>query len=274
MGTLGEDIKAAREKKGLTLRQLSEKTRISLTFLKALEDEDYSVIPGDVFVVGFIRNCARELGLNEKEVIARYKEQQRALTPAQQPEEKPAETEIKSAAMKAGSIPVNKRRPLYLVLMAGLVLGGILTAVALYMTRPAPVPPAPKPVPVPAPAPMRPMTTAVLRHVNVTTAKPPEVKPAPKTGLLLRLIADDKSWYSYKSDKGEYISGLLEKGKTFEVKADERIVLSLGSAGDVKVEYNGKALKPFGAKGVAVRGLVFTDKIEGVVMPPKKKTEQ
>jgi len=280
MGTIGEELKAAREKKGLTLRQVSEKTRIGLTFLKALEEEDYTVIPGDVFVVGFLRNYAKELGLDENDLAGRYKEIQRARVEAMQPEEKPAEPEKKSAAMKAGIIPEGKRRPVYMVLLAGLILGGALTAFALYMTREKPAVTAPPPqppisAPVTPAAPLITVTTAAPVHNNISAVKPPEPpKPAPKAGLDLKLNAESESWYSYKADKGVWISGVLAKGKSMDIQAGERISLSLGNAGGVKAEFNGKATKPFGNKGEAVRGIVFTKDLEGAVLPAKKASEQ
>ncbi len=74
MPTIGEELKAAREAQGLSLTEIAEKTRISHTFLKALEEDDYSVIPGEVFVIGFLRTYSKELGLNVKDVMARYRE--------------------------------------------------------------------------------------------------------------------------------------------------------------------------------------------------------
>ncbi|MHB8174823.1 MAG: helix-turn-helix domain-containing protein, partial [Nitrospirota bacterium] len=74
MPTIGEELKAAREAKGLSLTEIAEKTRISHTFLKALEEDDYSVIPGDVFITGFLRTYSKELGLSVKDMLARYRE--------------------------------------------------------------------------------------------------------------------------------------------------------------------------------------------------------
>jgi len=52
MGTLGEYLRSAREKRGLDLRDAAQQTRISFTYLKALEEEDFSKLPGEVLSGG------------------------------------------------------------------------------------------------------------------------------------------------------------------------------------------------------------------------------
>ena len=74
MGTLGSYLRAAREVRGLDLRDAAQQTRISISYLKAIEDEDFSKLPGEVFVRGFLKNYARFLGLPDDEVMKRYGE--------------------------------------------------------------------------------------------------------------------------------------------------------------------------------------------------------
>ncbi len=267
MDTLGEDLRAAREGKGLTLRQVSEKTRISATFLKALEDGDYSVLPGDVFVVGFLRNYSRELGLDEDEIVARYRERQ-GPRPEAVPAQVPSEGETMSAAMKAGMPLPAKKTPIYVILIAGLALGGLVAAAALYLTRggrpAAPPPPAGH---APVAAPLKAMTTAAPGPMNMYSIKPREAAIPPKKEkgrLRLRLTAESASWYSYRADNGAGESGILKAGESLEVRADARIILSLGNAGGVRVEFGGRQLKPFGGEGEAVKGIVFTNRSGGM----------
>src|SRR5512143_3986166 len=118
MATLGEELKAAREKSGLTLEQIAETTRISHTFLKALEEDDYAVIPGEVFVTGFLRSYARELGLDEKHVLARYRDAHPLQREEEQPEPaKEVQQKLKPALTRLGRGFTTKRRsPLYLII--------------------------------------------------------------------------------------------------------------------------------------------------------------
>ncbi|MFZ5884628.1 MAG: RodZ domain-containing protein [Chloroflexota bacterium] len=81
MPTLGQRLKAAREERRLTLEQAFEATRIRVAYLRALEEDDLSVMPSPVQARGYLRNYAAYLGLD----LDRLLEEVRA---SQQPEEK------------------------------------------------------------------------------------------------------------------------------------------------------------------------------------------
>jgi len=74
MGTLGEYLRSAREARGIDLREAAQQTRISFTYLKALEAEDFTKLPGEVFVKGFLKNYGKFLRLDELEVMKRFEE--------------------------------------------------------------------------------------------------------------------------------------------------------------------------------------------------------
>lgn len=64
MQTIGQRLKAAREEKQLTLDRIFEATRIRVNYLRALEDDDLSVMPSPVQARGYLRNYAEYLGLD------------------------------------------------------------------------------------------------------------------------------------------------------------------------------------------------------------------
>ncbi len=275
MGTLGEDLKAARESKGITLREISERTRISVTFLKAIEEEDYSVIPGDVFVTGFLRTYAKELGLKEKEILARYKDTrppQEEQTAPQQPE-KPQKTQhmARPSVVSFRRGEKEKGFPLGLIILGGLVLAAIPAIISLYLTKGKPTAPPVPPVAQVAPVkkPMSSATTAFKQATSFksrTTAaakpKPPSPTPAQAPAaagpLKIKLTATENTWYAVRKDNGRKESAILNRGETATFDAKDRIVLDLGNAGGVKVDFNGRPLKPYGKHGEAVKGITFT----------------
>jgi cytoskeletal protein RodZ len=71
-GTFGERLKRERELREVTLEEVSTATRISVRFLEALENEDWTKLPGGVFGHGFVRSIARYLGLSEESLLAEY----------------------------------------------------------------------------------------------------------------------------------------------------------------------------------------------------------
>ncbi len=73
MESIGERLRLARERNNLTIDQIARDTHVAKRFLKALEDEDFSVFPGETYVMGFLRNYSDYLGLNAEELIGAYR---------------------------------------------------------------------------------------------------------------------------------------------------------------------------------------------------------
>lgn len=72
---LGAELRAARERRGLSLHQASQELHIGDAILDALERGDYTTLGAPIFVRGHLRNYARLLGLHEDEVLTRYEEE-------------------------------------------------------------------------------------------------------------------------------------------------------------------------------------------------------
>lgn len=73
MESIGKFLKQAREKNGYNIEQVARETHISKRYLRALEDEDFSVFPGETYAIGFLRNYAEYLELDPEEIVALYK---------------------------------------------------------------------------------------------------------------------------------------------------------------------------------------------------------
>ena len=72
-GYSGALLRELREQKGITIEELTEETRISEKFLRALEDEDRASLPStDTFVQGYLRSVGRVLGLDEETLAQGY----------------------------------------------------------------------------------------------------------------------------------------------------------------------------------------------------------
>src|SRR6266568_8901882 len=72
--SFGARLKREREKKGITLDDISLSTKIGTRLLHALEDEHFDQLPGGIFNKGFVRAYARHLGMDEDQAIADYLE--------------------------------------------------------------------------------------------------------------------------------------------------------------------------------------------------------
>jgi cytoskeleton protein RodZ len=70
--TLGQYLRRERESRQIPLPELSRTTRISLPFLKALEEDNLDFFSQHEFIPGFLKLYARHLGLDAQEVLLRY----------------------------------------------------------------------------------------------------------------------------------------------------------------------------------------------------------
>ena len=68
-GGFGERLRAARERRGVSLRQIANATKISVAVLDALERNDISRLPGGIFGRAFVRSYASEVGLDPEATI-------------------------------------------------------------------------------------------------------------------------------------------------------------------------------------------------------------
>ncbi len=72
VGEFGDKFRKAREKKEISLDDVSNVTKISARMLRAIEEEHFDQLPGGVFNKGFIRAYAKHLGLDAEEAVTDY----------------------------------------------------------------------------------------------------------------------------------------------------------------------------------------------------------
>src|SRR5882672_1978089 len=70
--TIGEQLRLAREGRGIPLREISDQTRISMHYLEAIEMNDYKRLPGGIFNRSFVKAYARYVGYDEKAAVDGY----------------------------------------------------------------------------------------------------------------------------------------------------------------------------------------------------------
>ncbi|UCD82464.1 MAG: DUF2914 domain-containing protein [Desulfobacterales bacterium] len=72
MQTLGDYLKKEREARNISLNDVSEFTKISKTYLDFLERDDFTKIPGEPYVKGYISSYAECVGISEHEALKLY----------------------------------------------------------------------------------------------------------------------------------------------------------------------------------------------------------
>ena len=113
----GERLRAAREAMGMSVDDVSSKTRIPKRHLETIEDGDFAVLPGRTYAIGFSRSYARAVGLNDEEIVNDVREQLGIEDPAERLRDGTMQTEdptrLPSRGLVFGSIVAA------LVLLAG-----------------------------------------------------------------------------------------------------------------------------------------------------------
>lgn len=73
MASIGEELRRERQRRGVTIEDVEQVLHIRAAYLEALEEDNYKIIPGDVYVKGFIGNYADYLGLDRQRLVESYK---------------------------------------------------------------------------------------------------------------------------------------------------------------------------------------------------------
>jgi cytoskeleton protein RodZ len=122
--SIGEKLRLARETHGISLREISEQTRISMRYLEAIEGDDYKRLPGGIFNRSFIRAYAKFIGYNEQEAIEDYA---RTLRERGEPSDETS-TKPRSEIYVEGA-ETHRRSPVVTLLLAIMILAALSLAV-------------------------------------------------------------------------------------------------------------------------------------------------
>ncbi len=246
METLGPYLRSAREAKGIDLRDAAQQTRISINFLKAIEKEDFSKLPGEVFVKGFLKSYARFLQLSEDDVMERYAECIRATASAatQKSERAKAPAPAPQAKQPASPPEQAKKRSWEPYLWGGIAVIALAALVLIVVPeRHAAKGPSRSPS-------SRPTSTALVATAPATTTMPEK--------LYLEIVALDDVWVLVRTDSSPQKKAVLNKGESITWSADARFLVSYGSIGAAKLILNGKELTVTGPKNAVVRDMIIT----------------
>jgi len=70
--TLGENLRAAREQRGVSISEVAEQTRIAPMYIECIENDNYKPLPGGIFNKGFVKSYARFIGYDEHQALQEY----------------------------------------------------------------------------------------------------------------------------------------------------------------------------------------------------------
>ena len=301
----GARLKEQREKRGITLEQISKSTKIGIRFLEALEEDHFDRLPGGIFNKGFVRAYARSVGLDPDQAVIDYlaataPDQAKTEATEQAPLiEPPAEVKRPGST----SFPWGTIATLLLILAFTFAVWGFFSRVITREKEPtqaprakvttpetlSPVPP-PSSVPAsqvqpsasasPSSAPNSAQSTAAASSSQPPVAVNPNAPQTDSTStpttreLILRIKARDESWLSMTVDGEVTSEQTLSASQEKTVRARNGIVIKTGNIGALDFEFQGKQLPTQGELG-EVKTLAFDAKGWHVVpKSPATKPEE
>lgn len=270
--SVGARLREAREKRGVSLRQIAERTRISVMALEALERNDIKRLPGGIFTRGFIRAYAAEVGLNPDQTVQDFLAQFPPDSLVAGGAGRPIEDNeaIESDRRMAETVV---RLLLLSLPIAGLVIYfGIRQSVAP-ASRTSAQPEAGqqlasqvKPAETadePAVAAGQPAPPATV----VSALPPPDATSFASPELTLVIAPRSDCWVSVAVDGEKARSALLASGQRQEIKAQKAIVVTVGDAGACSYTLNGVVGRPFGAPGAVVTRRIDLENYRTFLVP-------
>jgi cytoskeleton protein RodZ len=243
---VGATLRNARERRGLSLESLSRITRIKPGFLHAIEANAFDKVPGGIFLRGFLRSYAGEVGLDPETVVQGYVEQFEVSRPEA----------ASSPAPRLGSPPPDDdSRPVFdpawlrpRVTAQWAAIAVVVAAFAGYSifsphlaVRGSRSPRAS----VPAGA-----ATADARPASSSG----DLAPVGTVGPALRvdIAPTGPCWISATADGERVLNGLLQSGDRRTITVHDAVVLRVGDPGTLRYTINGIAGRPLGRPAEAV----------------------
>ncbi|GJL66380.1 MAG: XRE family transcriptional regulator [Nitrospirales bacterium] len=287
--SIGVHLKKIRETQGLSLDQVASLTRIQAKFLQALENEEFQLLPEQVFTRGFVRTYARSLGISEEDTLRRFSESSSDYYQQGQKAQHQAQLQIQEE--KRGKLNRN------LVIIISII---ILVALGFLLPNQQQSPPPSSPpeqehselsspdlsksektnvepeetelssLPIkeeesppaeqeaqsdldPSPA----MPSPAIAETPTPSAAPAESISPSTDPLRLEIQATQLTWVVVKSDNDDPKEALLQPGQTATWEAQQQFTLTLGNAAGSVVKLNGEPRGPFGKPGQVVREVVL-----------------
>jgi cytoskeleton protein RodZ len=256
LASFGDELRREREIRGISLKEISDATKISKRFLEALERNDHKTLPAPVFTRGFVREYARYVGLNAEDMVNRYNfaaaNDDRIEKPPQVAKypETPVRDITPKPPAKRGIPPSYARfntNALIVVLIAAALAGVAYWAVHEKRKRDA-------------------AEAAATVNIPVTTraaaTPPPPLVVAPKppddSRLRLEIEASEECWIELDADGARALRTTMEAGqrRTFEANESFRF-RTIGNASGVILTLNGTRVPSLGEKGDTLHDVVF-----------------
>lgn len=241
MDSIGETLRLEREKRGLSMQEAHDATKIAVQGITALEENRFESFPNKVYARAFLRDYANFLSLDSAALLEAYEENW-------SPNPEAAPRKQSGSAWRAIGYSL-----LVIVLVAALAAGGYYALYTIQHKRATSH--------IGAVAPNHAAKPEVATIPKAQPVAPPKSEPAPEPAAepapapdkpRLEVTALRDVWVHIKTDDKTAFMNIIPKGETRTFEGQKRIYIKTGMAGAVQLKFNGQVQPPLGS--LKVRG--------------------
>lgn len=245
MVSIGEQLAEARRQQGKSLKDAERATRIRARYLQALEDDDFSSLPGSTYARAFIREYADFLKLDGSPLVNSFNERHNPVK-----REQPIKSDVVMPMRRRQyrTSQGSKRAPLLIavgvvaVLLIGWLVVGMVRGNGAERTTKN-----------------RTQVVNVEKSPGAVSEKAPRAKLASSAGksgnnvsVAAETVGRDGCWARVTADGKLVFEGVLEAGTKQTWAAKDKIVIRVGNAAALKVAANGESARVLGEEGLVV----------------------
>jgi len=248
MTDIGNQLREAREARGLSLEQVHKATRVKRVYLEAIESGRFDDLPGLVQVRGFVRSYANTVGIDPDSLLAQLDSLASGVEHAPRP---PAASTgaARAETVRARSMPLSRSTrpaesepslplPLPVLIIGAIILfaiGGFLLLRAFGGEAPAPTPTLPTNIPA---------------SISRTPQSTPVVVAA--AGVSVTLTAGEHVWVRVSNDGFTAFEGILKPDEAQSWQAEQQVIVETGNGAALNVAVNGRGIGVLGPRNRVV----------------------
>ena len=238
MADIGTTLREARIRARIDISEVEARTKIRAKYLRAIENEEWDLLPGPVYVKSFLRTYGDFLGVDSRLLVDEFKRRY----------ERPADQDMRPISSLGRERERRRRRPrlgpVGVIVLALLVVAGALYVVGTINNRSSTTTSTPS-----SSALSRSSTSTTSATSHTTTAHKPAPKhhrpaPPPKpTTVTMKLVATSSVYVCVEDGSGKVlIHGVTyAAGQTIPTQTASKLLITLGNSA-VQMKVNGKAV--------------------------------
>jgi cytoskeleton protein RodZ len=230
---VGDDLRQARLARRLAIADIVRETKIPVSLVRAIEQNQFVALPGGLFTRGYLRAYAREVALDPEEVVEQYRSEFEvpSFTPTIAADDRMRRNSSLDAAEPRGGIAQT---------IALVAIG--LAAMVYFGSWRRPAQPAENRLSAAAAA------TAAAPKPVATTGSVDQPASGP---LKIEISATGPCWVAATVDGAQVVARLLNAGDREQLTVADEVALRVGDPATFAFTINGAPAKPLGAAGQA-----------------------